>query len=62
MCTSSPDYINQKGAMHKLSNDTVRLISSTQAVTGVASIVKELLENSLDVDASVIEINIVSNH
>jgi len=48
--------------MHKLSNDTVRLISSTQAVTGVASIVKELLENSLDVDASVIEINIVSNH
>eukprot|EP00057_Strongylocentrotus_purpuratus_P034936 XP_797096.4 PREDICTED: PMS1 protein homolog 1 [Strongylocentrotus purpuratus] len=44
--------------MHKLSGETVRLISSAQVITSVASVVKELLENSLDAHADNVEIKL----
>ncbi|KAG7171533.1 PMS1 protein 1-like [Homarus americanus] len=43
-------------AMHALPQDTVRLIKSTQVITTPASIVKELVENSLDAEAKAISI------
>ncbi|XP_063964672.1 PMS1 protein homolog 1-like isoform X1 [Lytechinus pictus] len=44
--------------MHKLSGETVRLISSAQVITSIASVVKELIENSLDANADNIEIKL----
>lgn len=41
-------------AMHALPPDTVRLIKSTQVITTPASIVKELVENSLDAKATAV--------
>ena len=43
-----------------LSADTVRLIASSQVITTVSSVVKELIENALDAGASGIDIKIVS--
>lgn len=40
---------------------TVRLIGSSQVITSVYSVVKELLENSLDAKATSIEIKLVGN-
>ena len=45
--------------MNRLPQNTVRLITSTQVVTGVSSIVKELVENSIDAQATSIEIKLV---
>lgn len=47
-------------AMRLLSSATVRLLSSSQVITSVHAIVKELLENSLDAKATNIEIKLVS--
>jgi len=47
-------------AMHQLSSETVRLLSSSQVITSVHAVVKELLENSLDSKATNIEIKLVS--
>uniref|UniRef100_A0A8D3CQH6 PMS1 homolog 1, mismatch repair system component n=1 Tax=Scophthalmus maximus TaxID=52904 RepID=A0A8D3CQH6_SCOMX len=44
--------------MKQLPSDTVRLLSSTQVITSVVSVLKELLENSLDAGASSIDIKL----
>jgi len=58
------DWSNLPGkksmAMHQLSSETVRLLSSSQVITSVHAVVKELLENSLDSKATNIEIKLVS--
>ena len=46
--------------MHQLKGETVRLLSSSQVITTVSSVVKELVENSLDAGASCIEVKLVS--
>ena len=45
--------------MKRLPADTVRLLSSSQIITCVVNVVKELLENSLDAGASCIELKLV---
>ncbi|KAM9851384.1 PMS1 protein homolog 1 [Aulostomus maculatus] len=44
--------------MKQLPPDTVRLLSSSQVITSVTSVVKELVENSLDAGASSIDIKL----
>jgi len=45
--------------MKQLSAETVRLLSSSQVITSVVSVVKELIENSLDASATTIDIRLV---
>lgn len=45
--------------MKQLPPDTVRLLSSSQVITSVVNVVKELMENSLDAGASSIDIKLV---
>lgn len=40
---------------------TVKLITTTQIITSVYAVVKELIENAIDADADNIEINLVCN-
>ncbi|XP_061647818.1 PMS1 protein homolog 1 isoform X3 [Phyllopteryx taeniolatus] len=47
--------------MKQLPADTVRLLSSSQVITSVTNVVKELLENSLDAGASTIDVKL-ENH
>lgn len=47
-------------AMQLLPSGTIRLLSSSQVITSVHAVVKELLENSLDAKATNIEIKLVS--
>ncbi|XP_072197254.1 PMS1 protein homolog 1 isoform X1 [Excalfactoria chinensis] len=44
--------------MKQLSAETVRLLSSSQVITSVVSVVKELIENSLDASATTIDIRL----
>ncbi|NXF38367.1 PMS1 protein, partial [Nyctibius bracteatus] len=44
--------------MKQLSAETVRLLSSSQVITSVVSVVKELIENSLDASATIIDIKL----
>ncbi|NXO58358.1 PMS1 protein, partial [Aramus guarauna] len=44
--------------MKQLSADTIRLLSSSQVITSVASVVKELIENSLDASATNIDVKL----
>uniref|UniRef100_A0A803YLN3 PMS1 homolog 1, mismatch repair system component n=1 Tax=Meleagris gallopavo TaxID=9103 RepID=A0A803YLN3_MELGA len=44
--------------MKQLSAETVRLLSSSQVITSVVSVVKELIENSLDACATTIDIRL----
>ncbi|KAF3695146.1 PMS1 protein -like protein 1 DNA mismatch repair protein PMS1 [Channa argus] len=44
--------------MKQLPSDTVRLLSSSQIITSVVNVVKELLENSLDAGASSLDIKL----
>lgn len=45
--------------MKQLPPDTVRLLSSSQVITSVVNVVKELIENSLDAGASSIDVKLV---
>ncbi len=45
--------------MQQLGDETVRLLSSSQVITSVYAMVKELVENSLDAEASNIEVKLV---
>ena len=49
-------------ALHQLPQSTVRLIGSSQVITSVTSVVKELIENSLDAGATSIDIKLVSTN
>ncbi|NXH22529.1 PMS1 protein, partial [Bucco capensis] len=44
--------------MKQLSADTIRLLSSSQVITSVVNVVKELIENSLDASATNIDIKL----
>ncbi|XP_008293284.1 PMS1 protein homolog 1 [Stegastes partitus] len=44
--------------MKQLPSDTVRLLSSSQVITSVVNVVKELLENSLDAGASSVDVKL----
>ncbi|XP_077131531.1 PMS1 protein homolog 1 isoform X4 [Ranitomeya variabilis] len=44
--------------MHQLSSSTVRLLSSSQVITAVVSVVKELVENALDALATNVEVKL----
>lgn len=46
--------------MKQLPRETIRLLSSSQVITSVVSVVKELIENSLDASATGIDIKLVS--
>ena len=43
----------------ELQNETVRLLSSSQVITSIHSVIKELVENALDAQASSISIRMV---
>lgn len=47
------------GTLSALPASTVRLIGSTQVITSVFSVIKELLENSYDAGATSIEVKLV---
>jgi DNA mismatch repair protein PMS1 len=47
-------------SLHLLSKETVHLLSSSQVITSVYAVVKELVENSLDAKATSIEVKLVS--
>lgn len=44
--------------MHQLPPNTVRLLSSSQVITSVVNVVKELTENSLDAEATTIDVKL----
>lgn len=46
-------------SLKQLPLDTIRLISSTQVITSASSVVKELMENSIDAHATTIDIRLV---
>lgn len=46
-------------SMKQLPSETIKLISSTQVITSVSSVVKELMENSIDANATIIDIRLV---
>lgn len=48
-------------AVKQLPHGVVKLISSTQIISSVSSVVKELMENSIDAGATVIDIKLVSS-
>lgn len=50
----------EKGVIHKLEFNTVSLIKSSQVISSIAAIVKELVENSLDANATLLNIKLVS--
>ena len=45
--------------MNQLSNATINLITSTQVITSIYSVVKELVENSLDANCDSIDVKLV---
>jgi len=46
-------------SMKQLPSDTIKLISSTQVITSASSVVKELMENSIDANSTIIDIRLV---
>lgn len=51
---------DSNSTMKQLPAETVRLLSSSQVITSVVSVVKELIENSLDASATSIDVKLVS--
>lgn len=47
--------------MNHLCSSTVRLLTSSQVITSVVSVIKELIENSLDAGSSSIEVRLESH-
>ncbi|XP_050546179.1 PMS1 protein homolog 1-like isoform X2 [Daktulosphaira vitifoliae] len=45
-------------SMKKLSSATIKLVSSTQVITSTSSVVKELVENAIDAQSTIIDIRI----
>jgi hypothetical protein len=43
------------GEIHRLSDDTVRRLTAEQAISDLAGIVKELVDNSLDAESTTIK-------
>lgn len=58
-CDSVPATL-LSARMKQLPAATVRLLSSSQIITSVVSVVKELIENSLDAGATSIDVKLVS--
>lgn len=58
-CDSVPAPL-PSARMKQLPAATVRLLSSSQIITSVVSVVKELIENSLDAGATSIDVKLVS--
>jgi len=48
-----------KMSIKNLSQETVRIISSGQVITSITSVIKELVENSIDAKATSIECKLV---
>ena len=46
--------------LQPLQSDTVRLLSCSQVISSIHSVVKELVENALDAKATIINIRLVS--
>jgi len=46
-------------SMKQLPSETIKLISSAQVITSVSSVVKELMENSIDANSTIIDIRLV---
>jgi DNA mismatch repair protein PMS1 len=47
-------------SIKQLPLSTVKLVTSTQTITSVSSVVKELMENALDAEAVNIDVKLVS--
>jgi len=47
-------------SIKQLPSSTVKLVTSTQTITSVSSVVKELMENALDAEAVNIDVKLVS--
>lgn len=56
---STFDMTEPKRLLHELPKETVRLLGSSQVITSVFSVVKELIENSLDAGATSLELRLV---
>jgi DNA mismatch repair ATPase MutL len=46
-------------SLKQLPLETIKLISSAQVITSASSVVKELMENSIDARATIIDIHLV---
>ncbi|XP_074766703.1 PMS1 protein homolog 1 isoform X3 [Athene noctua] len=57
-CLSERVFSETYSTMKQLSAETIRLLSSSQVITSVVSVVKELIENSLDASATNIDIKL----
>jgi DNA mismatch repair protein PMS1 len=49
-------------SIKQLPSSTIKLVTSTQTITSVSSVVKELMENALDAEALNIDVKLVSLH
>lgn len=56
---STFEMTEPKRLLHELPKDTIRLLGSSQVITSVFSVVKELIENSLDAGATSLELRLV---
>lgn len=56
---STFEMTERKRLLHELPKDTIRLLGSSQVITSVFSVVKELIENSLDAGATSLELRLV---